>query len=292
MELIYTRPFNTQESKHMFSLNLKDRLRTLNRKRVYTRGLNKPCSNHPDGFMFSGRNQIMAKGGHEPFESSLVRKILGDVQVFVNIGAHHGYYSCLALSSNTDTVAYEPEATNILMIEKHIKANCFDDRFTLHPCAVGSQSSELVLYGGGSGGSLLPETNLAPHSETQTVSVVTLDDTLFLGKKKALCLMDVEGFEYEALKGASKILSSKTKPYWIIEVLPNGPRGNANTQFENVFELMQSHGYIAWGIDEAANQLFPFTSDITRKVAVGEIKTSISNFLFTERKDDLVQRLM
>lgn len=276
----------------MFGLNLKDKLRSLNRQRVYRRGLIKPCSNHPDGFMFSGRNQIMAKGGHEPFESELVRKILKDVQVFVNIGAHHGYYSCLALSSNTDTIAYEPEATNILMLEKHIKANDFNDQFTLHPCAVGSQSSELILYGGGSGGSLLPNTNVAPKSEQQTVPVVTLDDTLSLSNKKALCLMDVEGFEYEALKGASKILSYKTKPYWIIEVLPCSPLGDVNTEFESVFELMQSHGYNAWGIDEGTNQLVSFTSDLTLKVASGEMKTPISNFLFTELNDDLVQRLM
>jgi FkbM family methyltransferase len=276
----------------MFSLNLKDRLRSLNRQRVYKRGLNKPCVDHPDGFMFSGRNQTMAKGGHEPFEAGLVRKILQDVQVFVNIGAHHGYYSCLALSHNTDTIAYEPEASNILMLEKHIKANDFSNQFILHPCAVGSQSSELVLYGGGSGGSLLPNMNLAPKSEQQTVSVVKLDDTLSFSNKKALCLMDVEGFEHEALKGASRILSNKIKPYWIIEVLPCGPQGDFNTEFENVFELMQSHGYCAWGIDEGANQLVPFTSDIAVKIAAGKMKTEISNFLFTERDDDLVQRLV
>jgi FkbM family methyltransferase len=129
------------------------------------------------------------------------------------MGAHHGYYACLALSANTDTIAYEPEATNILILEKHIKANDFRNKFTLHPCAVGSQCDELVLYGGGSGGSLLPNTNLAPESERQTVPVVTLDDTLSLNGKKALCLMDVEGFEHEALKGAGKILSNKIKPY-------------------------------------------------------------------------------
>lgn len=276
----------------MFGLNLMDRLRSFNRQRVYKRGLNKPFVSHPDGFMFSGRNQIMVKGGHEPFEAELVRKILQDVQVFVNIGAHHGYYSCLALSCNTDTIAYEPEASNILMLEKHIKANGFSNKFTLHPCAVGSQSSELVLYGGGSGGSLLPNTNLAPKSEQQTVSVVTLDDTLSLGNKKVLCLMDVEGFEHEALKGASKLLSNKVKPYWIIEVLPCSPQGDLNAEFENVFELMRSHGYCAWAIDEGANQLAPFTSDEARKVKDGELKTNISNFLFTERDDDLALRLL
>lgn len=209
-----------------------------------------------------------------------------------SIGALHGYYSCLALSSNTDTIAYEPEASNILMLEKHIKANDFRNQFTLHPCAVGSQSGELVLYGGGSGGSLLPKSNLAPLSEQKTVSVVTLDDTLSLNNKKALCLMDVEGFEHEALKGARKILSNKIKPYWIIEVLPYSPQGDVNHEFERVFELMQSHGYTAWGIDEGANQLVPFTSEKALKVKEGELKTNMSNFLFTERDDDLAQRLL
>ena len=242
---------------------------------------------------FEGQIEIIkqAKGGYEPFEADLVRKILQNVQVFVNVGAHHGYYTCLALSSNTDTIAYEPEASNILMLEKNIKANDFSNQFTLHPCAVGSQSSELIFYGGGSGGSLLPNTNFAPKSEQQTVSVVTLDDTLSLSNKKALCLMDIEGFEHEALKGASKILSSKVKPYWIIEVLPCSPRGDLNAEFENVFKLMQSHGYCAWAIDEDANQLIPFTSDEARKVKDGELKTNISNFLFTERDDDLALRL-
>jgi len=276
----------------MYGLNLKDKLRSFNRQRVYRRGLNKPCVSHPDGFMFSGRNPIMAKGGREPFEAELVRKILQDVQVFVNIGAHHGYYSCLALSSNTDTIAYEPEATNIMMIEKHLKANDFRTRFTLYPCAVGSQSGELILYGGGSGGSLLPNINLAPKSQQQTVKVVTLDDTLAFSGQKALFLMDIEGFEYEALKGANKTLSNKVKPYWIMEVLPFSPRGEVNTEFANVFKLMQSHGYAVWGIDEGTKRLVPFTADIAIKIAVGEVKTELSNFLFTERNDDLVTKLV
>ena len=274
----------------MFGLNLKDRLRSLNRQRLYARDLNKPCFSHPDGFIFSGGDKVMAKGAHEPFQSDLVRKILKEVQLFANIGAHHGYYSCLALSLNTDTVAYEPEKTNILILEKHINANDFNNQFTLHPCAVGSQSGELILYGGGDTGSLLSNFNSIKYQQ-QTVAVVTLDDTLSLGKKKALCLIDVEGFEHEVLKGASRILSNKIKPYWIMEVLRTNMQGDFNTEFENVFGLMQSHGYCAWAIDESANQLVPFTSDAVLKVKNGELKTNVSNFLFTECDDDLAQRL-
>jgi len=88
------------------------------------------------------------------------------------------------------------------------------------------------------------------------------------------------------------MLSNKIKPYWIMEILRTNIRGEANTEFENVFKLMQSNGYTAWGIDEDTNQLVPFTSDIAVKIAAGKMKTEISNFLFTERNDDLVQRLV
>ena len=54
---------------------------------------------------------------------------------------------------------------------------------------------------------------------------------------------------------------------------------------------MASHGYAAWGIDEAVHQLVPFTSDKALAVQAGEMKTHMSNLLFTARDDDLVQRL-
>jgi hypothetical protein len=54
---------------------------------------------------------------------------------------------------------------------------------------------------------------------------------------------------------------------------------------------MASHGYAAWGIDEAAHQLMPFTSDKARELQAGEMNTDMRNFLFIARDDDLVQRL-
>lgn len=272
--------------------DFKDWLRTRNRLRVYKRLLKKACSEHPDGFLFSGRGQMMAKGGFEPFEVVLVKKLLREVELFVNIGAHHGFYSCLALSRNISTVAYEPEATNIEMIRKHVEANSFTTSFKLHPCAVGSSSGELTLYGGGSGGSLLEDNlNGAPKGQQQKVAIVTLDDTLELKGKKALCLMDVEGFEHEALKGCKTILSSDDKPYWIIEVWTKNSSDEPNHTFSEVFSLMESHGYRYWGIDEGATTLAPLTADMVRGIEQGKVKITYSNFLFIPDDDDLAFRL-
>lgn len=272
--------------------DLKDWLRTRNRKRVYGRRLKKPCSAHPDGFLFSGRHQVMVKGAYEPFEADLVKKILNEVQLFVNIGANYGYYSCLALSLQTDTIAFEPEATNIKMIRKHIAANNFKNNFTLHPCAVGSRSDELTLHGGGSGGSLLKDNlNGAPKGEKQKVSVVTLDDTLVLSSNKTLCLMDIEGFEYDALMGCKTILSCANQPYWIIEVWPRNNKNEPNPNFSQVFSLMSLHGYAYWGIDEHNKILTALNADMVKCIQLGEAQVEYSNFLFIPNHDDLFLRM-
>ena len=269
-----------------------DNFRAFNRRRVYQRLLQKPCVSHPDGFLFSGRGRALQQGAHEAFEAALVKTLLNEVNLFVNIGAHHGFYTCLALSKNINTIAYEPEPLNIKMIEKHTKSNNFSTPFTLHPSAVGLEFGELTLFGGGSGGSLLKlDHSNAPLAQQQTVQVVTLDDTLDLKDSKALCLMDIEGFEYQALKGAIKILGGTSKPYWIIEVWQEHGEGKSNPSFSEVFSLMSSFGYTAWGINEHEKRIEPFSTELVKSIEAGRVTTKCGNFLFVHSDDDLVSRL-
>ena len=51
----------------------------------------------PWGFKLAG-NAAMAQGTFEPVETELVRKLLGEVDVLINVGANVGYYCCHALS--------------------------------------------------------------------------------------------------------------------------------------------------------------------------------------------------
>ena len=56
-----------------------------------------PAKMTPWGFSFSGHD-AMADGSFEPDETKVVRKLLTDVDVLVNVGANVGYYCCHALS--------------------------------------------------------------------------------------------------------------------------------------------------------------------------------------------------
>ncbi|MDT8308011.1 MAG: hypothetical protein RQ866_00660, partial [Bacteroidales bacterium] len=66
----------------------------------------------PMGFRLVG-NKSMQHGNFEPVETQLVKKILPNVDIVINIGANIGYYSLMALSNEKYVVAFEPIDINV-----------------------------------------------------------------------------------------------------------------------------------------------------------------------------------
>lgn len=57
--------------------------------------------------------RLMRNGVFEPDETALMQKIFTQVDTFVDVGANIGYYTCLALQSNTPVIAFEPQPLNL-----------------------------------------------------------------------------------------------------------------------------------------------------------------------------------
>lgn len=275
----------------MFLSTILDKVRLLNRRRNYNRWLQKPLLNHQEGFLFSGKKMFFDANGYEPFQTVLVKKLTEHISLFVNVGAHHGYYTCLALSKSIPTIAFEPHPFNCAMIKKHIDANLFSTSFTFFKAAVGASAKQLVFYGGGTGGSLKGNISLAPISEKQTVPVLSLNETIELNDLKALILVDVEGYESEVLKGATKLLENKNKPYWMIELTKPVIEEVEGSGFLDVFSHMDMLGYEAWHIDEKIGKLTPVTTNFSKLFQSGLGERTIMNALFIPKGDDVATRL-
>jgi FkbM family methyltransferase len=271
----------------MFISTIFDRVRFFNRQRNYKRWLKKPVLNHREGFLFSGKKMFFSVNGYEALQTSLVKKLLENISLFVNVGAHHGYYSCLALSKNIPTIAFEPHPFNCAMISKHINANLFSTSFTFYKAAVGSSSKHLLLYGGGTGGSLKGNISLAPEAEKQTVPVLSLNETIELNDSKSLILVDVEGYETEVLKGATKLFRNKTKPYWIIELTKPGIDEVKEPDFLAIFSYMDVVGYEAWHINDEIGNLIPISADFAKLFETGQGDKMIINALFIPKGDNI-----
>ena len=267
--------------------NLVGSLRLFNRRRLYKRFQSKPLEVSSNGFLFSGMKAYM-NGTWEPGTTAVFEKLLVKVSSFVNVGAHHGYFCCIALKNGVSTVAFEPEKANCAMIRKHTAANGFDNNFRLFEAAVGSKTSEMKFFGGGDTGTLVKSNSDAPLAQINTVDVVKLDDIIKNKDQKLLFLIDVEGFEFNVLEGALSILSSKVKHYFIIELwdpVSSNASEAKNKNFIDVFSLMEKKGYRGWKIDET-------NGDIVEPEIRGQLlknslarSSSFSNYLFSGKTD-------
>jgi len=63
----------------------------------------------------------------EPFETSLFKKFIKKNSVFIDIGAHIGYYSllCASKANNGTIVSFEPVPRNYNILQKNIALNNF-----------------------------------------------------------------------------------------------------------------------------------------------------------------------
>jgi len=224
----------------------------------------------------------MAKGEFEPAETKLVRELLYDVDVLVNIGANVGYYCCHALSMGKHVIAFEPMQRNLRFLCQNMKINGWRD-VEVFPLALSSKSDVLEIYGADTGASLIKGWAGTPENHVTLVPASTLD--LVLGERlrgqRVLVLMDVEGAEFAVLQGATTLMHSDPKPVWMIEVssFEHQPQGVAvNPNFASTFQLMREAGYAAFTADSAMREV---TGVDVNAVQAGDVQRfPTHNFLF------------
>jgi len=99
------------------------------------------------GFKLAG-HAAMAAGTFEPEETRLVRDLLQDVDILVNVGANIGYYCCHALSLGKPVIAVEPIARNLHYLLQNLRINGWAEQAEVFPVALGSASGILEMWGG------------------------------------------------------------------------------------------------------------------------------------------------
>ena len=204
----------------------------------------RPIADTPQGFRFAGP-ATMQDGSFEPEEQSFLSARLKDADVFVDIGANIGFFTCMARVRGTRVVAVEPAPQNLDLLFKNIRANGWTD-VEVFPVGLAEHPGLGTLYGDGTGASLV--TRWAGVSETwqRTIPLTTLDALLggrFQGQRLVIKI-DVEGTEDAVVAGATETLARRPPPLWLLEVCftENFPSG-VNPRFREVFNRFWNAGY-------------------------------------------------
>ena len=243
----------------------------------------------PYGFMLVGSRSIhhiaMQKGTFEPAEVSLFKAEFEQSDVFVDVGANIGFYSCMARALNKHVIAIEPLPKNLNYLLENISTNHWND-VEIFPLGLSEKSGFATLYGASStGASLIGSWAGASQRFNRRIAMSTLD--ILLGNrfanKKLFIKIDVEGVEYSVLQGSLLTLGRHPKPTWVIEICLNEyhPDG-INPDYENIFNLFWNHGYLIHTADFRNLLITP--SDVKRWVENGVCDSGTINYKFSSNQ--------
>lgn len=184
-------------------------------------------------------NVIYERGVYEQATTEFIQEYLNKGATFVDAGANIGYLSLVAASvvgEKGNVYAFEPVKSTFDLLQRNAELN----QFTQIKCkqfGLGSQSEEVVIYSENQnrGGASIVNRR---SEQKETIQICPLD-AILSEEKVDLLKIDVEGYEFEVLKGAEEIIR-KDHPAIILEYSQQRNNAGANNEMidwlSNVYE--------------------------------------------------------
>ena len=264
-----------------------NKIRSFNHRRLTRRHLKKISVNTPFGFKFLGPS-VMQDGSFEVTETKILIKLFFQADIFVNVGANFGYYICMARNMGVRSIAIEPIPINQRILKQNLIENSWDQNVILHPIACGNSNGNVTIYGEGTGASIIPGWAQNPSRLKHIVPMKKLDNILSNEKvtSKSVILIDVEGFEFDVLRGAENILGSPDKPVIMLEsgLTDHRSEGGLNLKFLEIFKFIVKNGYRVFNVKDIN---FEITQELIEKnIEQNEDKLGTHNFLIIPNSFD------
>jgi FkbM family methyltransferase len=134
--------------------------------------------------------------------------------IVYDLGANIGYYTLIASKSvgkNGKVYAFEPLPPNITYLRKHVELNGLNN-VHIYECAVSNETGKTLLTNCANNvaNSICINSPMFQFGKSIEVAVAKLDDLILNGEinPPQLIKMDVEGAEFNALRGSQKILKA------------------------------------------------------------------------------------
>jgi FkbM family methyltransferase len=151
----------------------------------------------------SGATGNLYYGLHEFADMAFMLHFLRREDLFVDIGANVGTYTILAAGiRNCRVLAFEPDEVSHQRLVRNIAVNKLESLTDLTAAALGSNAGEAYLT---SDKDAMNSIVAEPTTHSRKVQMTTLDAAIG-DSLPAMLKIDVEGFEPEVIRGASRTL--------------------------------------------------------------------------------------
>jgi FkbM family methyltransferase len=186
-------------------------------------------------------------GEYEPVNTAVFKKLIRPGDVCFDVGACFGFYTCVFAKWGAHVYAFEPLPSSFALNAETVQLNGCQSAVKAFNCGLGERAGILRVYTfknlsqGHASSSDLGRTDAVPHE----CPITTLDD--FCAEQAveriSFLKMDVEGFEYEVLKGGQKVLSRPDAPIVHFEV-NEGCLRHRNLDPNSIVSLLKNYGYV------------------------------------------------
>jgi len=166
--------------------------------------------------------ELALYGVHEKNSTEEVKKIITPGMRILEVGANIGYYALLETKlagPSGHLYAIEPSPYNFGLLKKNVSLNDIRNAY-LYQVAFGEKrgKSTFYVYDRSNLSSFIKREDMGMEVQEVEVEITTLDDFLRL-KEVDFIRMDVEGYEFEILRGGQVALAHPNKPkIFFIEV--------------------------------------------------------------------------
>jgi FkbM family methyltransferase len=165
-------------------------------------------------------SHILLDGVWEEWITSFVRRTLAPGKVFVDVGAHVGWFTlvaCETVGPEGRVFAIEPQPRLASLIRSSLAVNGFSERAAVYNLALSDKRSRATLFqkpnDSGCATILGPGEGFIVQTE---VDVLTLDD-LMAGQTVDYIKIDAEGAEPRILRGAIRTLDANPEIQLLVE---------------------------------------------------------------------------
>jgi len=185
---------------------------------------------------------------HEKFSTSIFKSALKDGFVHLEVGANIGYYALISADiagSRGTVISLEPNQDNMDILKANVALNRYEDRFKFYNVAASSSNGEKNFYVTNKSNtcSFLERNDEYIHTkEVRKVQTVILDEFL-KGQHIDYFRMDIEGYEFEVLKGMSNILSREHPPSGCFIEVHSGALNNLGSSTREFVQYLEKYGY-------------------------------------------------
>lgn len=175
-------------------------------------------------------------------EFNLIRDFVREDDHVADVGANMGFYTIwFTKFIRTGTIhSFEPDERNFNRLRKNVEANRGADRVYLNKIALSNRNGTVNFTTGFDGENHISGT---AGENVITIRSQTLDEYCLLNGIDLLSYVkvDIEGFEYDFLEGASEMLSGKRIE--IIQIEINRSLANSGRSVEELLTLVGNAGY-------------------------------------------------